>query len=668
MKMTNYELRIMNDTSRIAKYLTVFLLLTAYCLPLTVFGQMSRKPTASREPEGAMDKAPDSKKNSLLEIKSQEDFDSIGRTYHQNTPYALPHAMFVIDRKNNNRIYYVNSQRFRFHKDFLYGTGLAPFGTDIYKAAYFAEDRRFIVGTIAWQRPVEKWTWEMWEGDLATAEHLKIANEVINRTFFQKVFYKPNSSRQEDVSAKIGIDRVTQDELNKNQEYLALNTGKAIGRIHIIEKLDDTVEIGDNEIIILRELPETLPPVRGIIVAKPSSPLSHINILAKGWGIPNVYIKDADKLFKEYHTWWVDLEATLTDYKLKKLVDYDSDVRPDIPSPPDQQVAPSNLKIKKLAGLREMRARDSVAYGAKSANLGEMLFHRLAGFTVPDGFAVPFFWYEKFIKDHGFDEEIDELLETYDFIHNPRFRRQKLEELRTKMQNAPFDEALKRQIVQKWKVQLGGRSVFVRSSSNAEDLPNFSGAGLYSSVPNVKKEDELIEAVKKVWASLWKFEAYEARMRNYVDHETVYMSALIQLSVDMQKGGVMISKDPFDDENKNAVYMSAVCGHNSAVVNNSGIPEQVLFNPKSNSVVVMTLSDQGNSLKFSAAGGLEETPDKCANPQTKRVLTDLQVRALAKIALDVRRIFGNKAEQDIEWGIMNGRIYVVQSRPYIEKK
>ena len=112
---------------------------------LLVFGQMSRKPTPTREPKGVMDKKPDSKKNSLLAIKSQADFDLIGRTYHQGTPYALPHVMFIIDRKNKNKIYYVNSQRFRFHKDFLFATGLAAVGTDIYKAAYFAEDRRLLV-------------------------------------------------------------------------------------------------------------------------------------------------------------------------------------------------------------------------------------------------------------------------------------------------------------------------------------------------------------------------------------------------------------------------------------------------------------------------------------------------------------------------------------------
>ena len=625
---------------------------------------MTRKPSSSRMPAGTLPKKPDLSGKSLDTIKTRADFDTVARTYHPNTPFALPHAMFVIDRKNNNKIYYVNSQRFRFHKDFLYATGLAPFGTDIYKAAYFAEDRRFIVGTIAWQKTVDKWTWEMWEGDLATAEHIKTANEVINKSFFEKVYYKPNSLRQEDVSANIGLERVTQDELNKNQEYLALNTGTAIGRVHIIDKLDDSVEIGDNEIIILKELPISLPPVRGIIVAKPSSPLSHINILAKGWNIPNVYIKDADKLFKELDGLWIKFDASLTKY------DYKPAGIPELKGAESvlPREAPANLTVKKLAGLRQMRAKDSIAFGAKSANLGEMLFARLPGFTVPDGFTVPFYWYDKFIKDNGIDKEIETLLETYDFIHNPRFRRQKLEELRARIQAGAFDEQLKKQIVQKWKLQLGGRSVFVRSSSNAEDLPDFSGAGLYSSVPNVKEDEKLIEAVKKVWASLWKFEAYEARMRNYVDQHSVYMSALIQLSVDMQKGGVMISKDPFDAENKDAVYMSAVCGHNSNVVNNTGIPEQILFNPKSNSVVVMTLSDQINSLKFSDAGGLEETPDKCANPTTKRVLTDFQARSLAKIALNIRRIFGNKAEQDIEWGIMNGRIYIVQARPYIEKK
>ena len=627
-------------------------------------GQMSRKPSPTREPPGAMDKRPDSKKNSLPRVASRAEFDSIARIYHQGTPYAMPHTMFIIDRRGSNKIYYLNSQKYRFHKDFLLATYLVPRGADVFKPVYIDQDRRFIVGTIAWQKMVEKFTWELWEGDLATADHIRVANEVINKTFFQKAFFKPNSIRQEDVSANIGIDRILQDELNRNQVYLALNTGTAVGRIHIIDKLDDTVEIGDNEIIVLRELPLSLPPVRGIIVAQPSTPLSHINILARGWNIPNVYIKDADKLFREYNTFVFKLEANLTDYKLDRASA--EDIKTKFNSP-DEQIPPVDLKITKLAGIREMRKKDSIAYGSKAANLGEMQNAKIAGVTIPDGFSVPFYWYQKFIMDNGFDKTIDNFTDDNDFVHNPRVRRQKLEAFRNALQNGKFDDELKKELIAKWKTQLGAKPVFVRSSSNSEDLPNFSGAGLYSSVANVVDESKLTDAVKKVWASLWNFDAYEARVRNYVSQSDVYMSALVQVGVNMDRGGVMITKDPFDERNKNAVYISAVCGHNSKIPNNEGIPEQVLFNPKSNSVIVMTLSQQQNALTFDENGDLKETVDNCAGAK-KRVLTDLQTRELAKAAIRIRTIFGGKKEQDIEWGIMKGQIYIVQARAYIDKK
>ncbi len=569
--------------------------------------------------------------------------------------------MFVIDRRAKDKVYFVNSQRFKFHKDFLLATYLVPRGADVFKPIYIDADRRFIVGTIAWQRTVDKFTWELWEGDLATPALIKTANDAINTAFFQPVAYKPNSNKQEDASASLGIDRVLQSDINKNQEYLALNPGKAVGRIHIIDKLDDTVEIGDNEIVILKELPMSLPPVRGIIVAKPSSPLSHINILAKGWNVPNVYIKDADKLFRDKDTFVWQLDASMTDYKFTP-VDVEK-LRTDFASP-DQQVPPSNLAVSTLAGLRDQRKRDSVIYGAKSANLGEMLHAKVPGIVVPDGFAVPFHWYEKFMKANSFDETIAAWNDDLEFVHNPRVRRKKLEDFRERIQKGKFDPALRRQIIAKWRTQLRSQPVFVRSSSNAEDLPNFSGAGLYSSVPNVRDPEKLIEAVKKVWASLWKFEAYEARVRNYVSQKDVYMSALIQVGVNMTKGGVMITKDPFDADSKNAVYISAVCGHNSNVVNNTGIPEQLLFSRTANSVSVMTLSDQKNALAFDEAGDLRETADKCADTKG-RVLSDIQARALADAAQRIHVVFGKKP-QDIEWGILGNRIYVVQARPYID--
>jgi hypothetical protein len=581
------------------------------------------------------------------------------RTYHQGTPYALPHAMFVIDRRAKNKIYFVNSQKYRFHKDFLLANYLIPRGGDVFETIYIRQDRRFIVGTIAWQKTVEKFTFELWEGDLASAELIKLAYDTINKNFFEEVAYKPNSIRQDDATASLGIRRVSADEIQKNQEYLALNTGKAVGRIHIIDKLDDTVEIGDNEILVLKELPINLPPVRGIIVAKPSTPLSHVNILAKGWGIPNVYIKDADKLFKEFDTYWMSLDAKLTDYDLKRA-DLEQLKQNQTP---DQTAAPSDLKITKIATLREMQKKDSIIYGGKSANLGEMINAKIPNLVVPDGFTVPFYWYDKFMKDNGFDQKVDEYLDDNDFVHNPRIRRQKLEAFRAEIQAGKFDENLKSEIIKKWRTELKGAGVFVRSSSNAEDLPNFSGAGLYSSVANVKTEEKIIEAMKTVWASLWNFDAYESRVRNYVDQRTVYMSALIQTGINMDSGGVMFTKDPFDPENKNAVYIAAVWGHNDPITGNKFVPEQLLFNPKSNAVQVLTLSQQDSVLKFGADGDLIKTSEAT----TRRVLTDKNVRELVKTASVIKRIFGGKKEQDIEWGIMNGKIYVLQSRPYIEK-
>lgn len=638
----------------------ISLILTILCFALSVSAQMSRKPTAMREPAGAMAKKPDSTKRFLPKVGSRKQFDTMARTYHQNTPYALPHAMFIIDRRFKNKIYYVNSQKYRFHKDFLLANYLVARGEDVFTPIYINQNRRFIVGTIAFQKPIEKFTFELWEGDLASDELIKLAYDTINNSFYEPVAYKPNSIRQDEASAKLGIKRVSADDIQKNQEYLALNTGKAVGRVHIIEKLDDTVEIGDNEILILKELPINLPQVRGIIIAKPSTPLSHINILARGWGIPNVYIKDADKLFKELDTYVIEFDATLTDYKYKRA---DLETVKEKFKDPDEAVAPSDLKVTKLASIREMRKQDSIAYGGKSANLGEMINAKNPNIIVPDGFTVPFYWYDKFMRENGFNDKIDNLMNDLNFVHNPRIRRQKLEEFRAEIQNAKFDEGLKAEIINKWKTELGSQGVFVRSSSNAEDLPNFSGAGLYSSVANVKTDEKIIEAVKKVWSSLWNFEAYEARVRNYVNQNEVFMSALIQVGLNMDSGGVLITKDPFDPENKNAVYISAVWGHNDSVTANKFVPEQVLYNPRSNAVQVLTLSQQNSVLKFGDGGDLIETNETFE----RRVLNDKNVRELVKTAGQIKRIFGNKKEQDIEWGIMNGKVYILQSRPYIEK-
>jgi hypothetical protein len=629
---------------------------------------MSRKPSPSKNGTEGMKAKTDSSKRFLNAIKTQADFDAMARVYNAKTPYALPHAMFIIDRNNKNKIYFVNSQKYRFHQDFANAVYLSlKRGEDFFKEVYVNDKRRLIVGTIAWQIPVQKFTFEFWEGDLIPTDLIKLTYEVINKNFFTEVAFKPNSIRHEDSSADLNIPKISADEISKNQEYLPLNTALGRGRIHIIDKLDDTVEIGSNEIVVLNELPLDLPPVAGIIISKPSSPLSHVNLLAKGWNIPNAYIKNANQLFKEYDGKWWEFETKLTDYTikpcLKACLDINDKINQELNRLPKSP--PSDLTVKKLASLAEMRKKDSNIYGSKSANLGEVVrLNKLKNFEVPNGFGIPFVYYKEFMESNGFDKDVDDLRDIYDFIHNPSFRRKKLEDFRAKIQNGKFDEKLKAEIIQKWKASLGKQPVYVRSSSNAEDTGNFSGAGLYSSVENVTDDEKIIEAVKTVWASIWNYKAYEARERNFVEHSDTYMAVLVQTGVKMDNGGVMITKDPYDKENKGAVYISATWGHNIGVTSEKkAIPEQILFSPKSNSVQVLTRSDQETMFVTDASGGLKEIPFT----SKRRILSDVVARDLVKIANQIKRMFGG-VEQDIEWGIMNGRIYIVQARPYIEKK
>src|SRR4029078_539665 len=114
--------------------------------------------------------------------------------------------------------------------------------------------------------------------------------------------------------------------------------------------------------------------------------------------------------------------------------------------------------------------------------------------------------------------------------------------------------------------EYAGKGLFVRSSSNSEDLPNFSGAGLYTTVPNVREADQLIEAIKTVWASLWNFEAYEARERAVIHHSKSFMAVPIQEGINSESSGVMITTDPFDKDNRGAIYISAKRGLGIKVV------------------------------------------------------------------------------------------------------
>src|SRR6185369_3516848 len=318
----------------------------------------------------------------------------------------------------------------------------------------------------------------------------------------------------------------------------------------------------------------------------------------------------------------------------------------------------SDLSITKIASLAEQRSPSVISYGAKSANLGELIHARLPGFTVPPGFTIPFFYYDQFLKENKLDDAVYTMLNDQKFVHDPAYRRASLARMRDSIKNGVVSSQLHQEIVHRWETEFGGRGVFARSSTNSEDLPNFNGAGLYTSMPNLRTADQLIDGIKTVWASVWNFEAYEARERAGIDHTKIYMAVLVQEGINSESSGVMITTDPFNREtnpvNKGSIYISAKRGLGMKVVEGQKVAEQVIYRPVANAVQVLTRSEEDSLLTFDERGGIREIPIG----GDRVVLSDEVVRRLADAATNIKRVFGGR-EQDIEWAYMKGAIYIV---------
>ncbi len=251
---------------------------------------------------------------SLPAVKSRAEFDSLARV--TDTPYRLPHLLFVIDRRNGNRVYYVNSHRYAYHRDFVNGTYLSlETGERFFEDNYLNPNRRFVMGTVAYQTPIQKWTFEFWEGDLIPADQIALAAKALGATFFVPLAFKPNSLRQEEASAALpGVVRVLPGDIPLSQDYQPLNLARAVGRIRILPKIDENTTIAPDDIVVAPSGPVTLPPIAGLITTQPSTPLSHINLRAKSLGLPNAYIRDAAALLKRYEGHWVVFETQPEQY------------------------------------------------------------------------------------------------------------------------------------------------------------------------------------------------------------------------------------------------------------------------------------------------------------------------------------------------------------------
>ncbi len=622
----------------------------------------------------ASDKA---EKYSLARIRTRAEFDQLARVYFRGRFYALPHVIFVIDRRaprsnQGKRVYYVNSKQFQFHKDFVNSTYLSlERGRAFYENNYLRADRRFFLGTVAYQSAIDKFTFEFWEGDRLTRDLLREAFDSLADSFFAPIAFKPNSLVQEEAARELEQEAkasarpfsvLTANELARDRKYQPLNLGAGIGQLRIIDRMTPEIVIDRNQIVIFKEVPVQLTPLSGIITTEPASPLSHANLLAKSWSIPNAHIKNADRLFKELEGKYVRLEVGESEYRLVPADVREVEARQRQWLKRADMVTPkADLEYDRLADLKDQRARDARRFGAKSANLGEILSARLPGVVVPSGFTIPFHYYREFIRSNALEDRISAAVEEDRFVHDPVYRKARLAEIRRWIQEGRHDTDFRAAVLDKVRREYAGVGLFARSSTNAEDLANFSGAGLYTTVPNVRTLDQLMEAIKTVWASVWNYEAYEARESFGMNHFSVYPAVLVQRGIDAESAGVAITTDPFNRANRGAVYVNAKRGLGIKVVEGRRVPEQLIYSPRSDAIQVLTRSDEDTMLKFDESGGVREIKID----ESRAVLTDLMVRRLARAASQIKRLFAGR-DQDIEWLYVRGQLYIVQSRPYIE--
>lgn len=598
----------------------------------------------------------------LERIESRDQFMRLARVYNPGTALEMPHLIFVIDRRTTPRMYYINTPRYALHEQFVRRERLLPqLNKATLNAQYRDPQRQFLFGTVSWQRDLPGYTYEFWEGDQLTPALLRQTDEVVRASFREPIRFKTNSTQHEQLARSIGLPYISQEALLREQRFLPLNTGRTEGRLRIVRSVEQIRDLSPRDILVLDEVPIALAPVAGLVTQRPSTLLSHVNLLAKGWGIPNVYVRDAQNVLRQYDGRWVELEVSNNDYRVTPRQRPARTPPRTAPAPITRDLPRPDLSVTGLRTLSALRARDSGHCGVKAANLGTLTSALPPAARVPDGFCVPFSHYQTMMQRLGVAERLATLQRLPGFKTDPMVRRDALATLRAEIATASPDPAFVRLLDAQWRNQLRAGGVFVRSSSNSEDLPGFSGAGLYTTVPNVTRSDALASAVQTVWASVYNFEAYEARSAAGLSQDAVAMAVLVQLAAPSDSSGVMITRDPFDGARRHITYISAKRGLGIRVVEGKRQAEQVMYSNWSKAVQVLSRSAEDTQLVASAGGGVHEVPIT----GSRQVLTDALIARLAAVGNKTKQALGG-VDQDIEWAVVGNDVVILQSRPYVD--
>lgn len=333
----------------------------------------------------------------------------------------------------------------------------------------------------------------------------------------------------------------------------------------------------------------------------------------------------------------------------------------------------------------EVKKDDVHLVGGKNANLGEMYQNLTQAespvfkgekISVPYGFAVTAASYRHFVKENGLDVKIKEILEGLD-THNIKQLEEKGQKVRQVILEADFPTDLRQEIKaafdelgKRLKLASADLDVAVRSSATAEDLPDASFAGQQESYLNVRGEYELLESIKKAFASLFTNRAISYRVDQKFDHFQVALSVAVQKMARSDRGasGVMFTLDT-ESGFKDMVLINAAWGLGEFVVKGVITPDEYkVFKPTLKkgfkSVISKRLGSKEKKLIYASEGVSPTKELPVADVDRHRfVLSDEQILKLAKWAAIIEDHY--QRPMDIEWAFDGEReeLFIVQARP-----
>lgn len=599
---------------------------------------MSAAPLATGAPESATDRTVVGENLSLPLFRTLS-----------GTLAGHPYLKVVVDRAEDTW-HLLDTAAHPFHVNYIatrvLGMDLAELDAalDEFNASvYMDPGRRFLLGVLSLHTDedaegrertflvLETTEADTMQGELLEFFHAFVRERVDGRL---PLMLKPANHGQEEALASVSeqqIPRILSHELFGTRTRTPLNTGEATGRLRCFRTVEEyeaaAGELGWSDIVAMPCLPDDVQRVAGFINTALITPLSHTNVLASGWGIPNAIVRDLEQLAERdgLDGAWVRYRVREDEITLERL-----EKAPELRAPVWHQqrirLEPPLLEDAPVLSLHRLRSADRDGYGTKAANLGELhhvldsrtadltafygrprppredLYGHLAGrlglrapsaaelraaaasfvagtVEAPEGVALPFSLQHRFLTSvPALQQGLGKLkmaleLDATDVLDSLCLEIQHL------IRDAPMPESVAGEIIRAFPGPLAaGDRLVVRSSSNAEDLPGFSAAGVYDSVTTARGADELLDAVRQVWASLVSPRSVRLRHQVGISLDDTYMGVIIQRYVPAALGGVLVTCNPTRREDFRNVYLNCSPGSPEEVVEGAVLPQQYLYN------------------------------------------------------------------------------------------